>query len=61
MTQEQANWEWMDARVKKLESYIEAYKENRTKQADRIAELEKKLDKYHKQGQSIPCKYTEGM
>jgi hypothetical protein len=30
-------------------------------QADRIAELEKELAKYPKQGQSIPCKYTEGM
>jgi hypothetical protein len=44
MTQEQANWEWMDARVKKLESYIEAYKENRVKQADYIKHLEKGLE-----------------
>jgi hypothetical protein len=27
----------------------------------RIAELKKELAKYPKQGQSIPCKYTEGM
>lgn len=43
-TQEQANWEWMDARVKKLESYIEAYKENRVKQADYIKHLEEGLE-----------------
>ena len=31
------------------------------RQQELIAELEKELAKYPKQGQSIPCKYTEGM
>ena len=44
MTQEQANWEWMDARIKVLEANHKIQLEINEKALQYIAELEKALE-----------------
>jgi hypothetical protein len=53
LADELENYVWMNPNNNR--DYCKEVKDMLRQQADRIAELEKELAKYPKQGQSIPC------